>query len=133
MNVAHYLGLTPRRVDGTAVGGCSFESDEIFYGRKDEGTTDPWYFENETARWRKKRLAYANMIPVGILVERGGKARSVKVENVTAREVRRVIRRTPTLPAISAPIRRTCTARSVVGSPAMKQLITARRRAHANR
>src|SRR5690348_12837632 len=64
--------------------GKTVESDETFYGRKEEGTTDPWYFDNETSRWRNKRLAYANKIPVVTLVERGGKARSVKVENVTA-------------------------------------------------
>jgi transposase-like protein len=69
--------------------GKTVESDETFYGRK-EGAADPWYFDNERG-WRKKRMAYSDKIPVVTLVERGGKARSVKVENVTAREVRRVV------------------------------------------
>jgi hypothetical protein len=69
--------------------GKTVESDETFYGRK-EGAEDPWYFDNERG-WRKKRMAYSDKIPVVTLVERGGKARSVRVENVTAREVRRVV------------------------------------------
>jgi transposase-like protein len=70
--------------------GKTLEADETFFGHKEGGAIDPWYFDNELG-WRKKRMAYSGKIPVVTLVERGGKARSVKVENVTAREVRRVV------------------------------------------
>jgi hypothetical protein len=78
--------------DPTPLGGegSTIEADETFYGRKAEGGLDPWYFDNERG-WRKKRVAYSGMIPVVTLVERGGKARSVKAENVTAREVRKIV------------------------------------------
>jgi transposase-like protein len=69
--------------------GKTIEADETFYGHK-PGAADPWYFDNERG-WRKRHLGYGDKIPVVTLVERGGKARSVKVENVTAREVRRVV------------------------------------------
>jgi transposase-like protein len=70
--------------------GKTLEADEAFFGHKEGGRVDPWYFDNERG-WRKKRMAYSGKIPVVTLVEHGGKARSVKVENVTAREVRRVV------------------------------------------
>jgi transposase-like protein len=70
--------------------GKTLEADETFFGNKEGGRADPWYFDNEGG-WRKKRMAYSGKIPVVTLVERGGKARSVKVENVTAREVRKVV------------------------------------------
>jgi transposase-like protein len=69
--------------------GKTVEADETFYGHK-PGAADPWYFDNERG-WRKRHLGYGDKIPVVTLVERGGKARSVKVENVTAREVRKVV------------------------------------------
>jgi hypothetical protein len=77
--------------DPTPLGGegKTVEADETFYGHK-PGAADPWYFDNERG-WRKRHLGYGDKIPVVTLVERGGKARSVKVENVTAREVRRVV------------------------------------------
>src|SRR5271169_1985428 len=70
--------------------GKTVESDETFYGHKEEGGLDPWYFDNERG-WRKKRIAYSGKIPVVTLVERGGKARSAKAENVTARQVRKIV------------------------------------------
>jgi hypothetical protein len=36
-------------------------------------------------------MAWSQKIPVVTLVERGGKSRSVKAENVTAREIRRIV------------------------------------------
>jgi hypothetical protein len=70
--------------------GKTVESDETFYGHKESGGLDPWYFDNERG-WRKKRIAYSGMIPVVTLVERGGKVRSMKAENVTARQVRKIV------------------------------------------
>jgi len=77
--------------DPTPLGGegKTVESDETFYGRKPDAE-DPWYFDNERG-WRKKRMAWSQKIPVVTLVERGGKSRSVKAENVTAREIRRIV------------------------------------------
>jgi transposase-like protein len=74
--------------DGAPLGGegKTVESDETFYGRQ-ENAIDPCYFDNELG-WRKKRMAYSGKIPVVTLVERGGKARSIKVENVRARSAR---------------------------------------------
>jgi transposase-like protein len=90
--LAHRIREAMTDTDPTPLGGegKTVESDETFYGHKEEGGVEPWYFDNERG-WRKKRVAYSGMIPVVTLVERGGKARSVKVENVTAREVRRVV------------------------------------------
>ena len=77
--------------DPTPLGGegKTVESDETFYGRKPDAE-DPWYFDNERG-WRKKRMAWSQKIPVVTLVERGGKSRSVKAENVTAGEIRRIV------------------------------------------
>jgi transposase-like protein len=77
--------------DPTPLGGegKTVESDETFYGRKPDAE-DPWYFDNERG-WRKKRMAWSQKIPVVTLVERGGKSRSVKAENVTAPEIRRIV------------------------------------------
>ena len=71
--------------DRTPLGGegKTVESDQTFYGHKPDAP-DPWYFDNERG-WRKKRMAYSGKIPVVTLVERGGKARSVKAENVVWR------------------------------------------------
>ena len=40
---------------------------------------------------RGSAVAWSQKIPVVTLVERGGKSRSVKAENVTAREIRRIV------------------------------------------
>jgi hypothetical protein len=55
--------------------GVTLEADETFFGNKEGGRVDPWYFDNEGG-WRKKRMAYSGKIPVVTLVERGGKARA---------------------------------------------------------
>jgi transposase-like protein len=64
------------------------EVDETFWGRKTDGGLEPWYFDNQTGAWRKRRIAYSGKIPVITLVERGGKARSVQAEDITARTLR---------------------------------------------
>jgi transposase-like protein len=69
--------------------GKTLEIDETFIG-KQEGAPDPWQFSNERG-WYKRRRAWSGKIPVVTLVERGGAVRSFKAENVTARELRRII------------------------------------------
>jgi transposase-like protein len=67
--------------------GKTVEVDETFQGYREGGPT--WILHPESG-WRRK-VGYGDRIPVVTLVERGGKARSVKVETVAAREVRRVV------------------------------------------
>jgi transposase-like protein len=67
--------------------GKTLEVDETFQGYREGGPT--WILHPESG-WRRK-VGYGDRVPVVTLVERGGKARSVKVETVTAREVRRVV------------------------------------------
>jgi transposase-like protein len=69
--------------------GKTLEIDETFIGRK-EGSPDPWQFSNERG-WHQWRRGHSGKIAVVTLVERGGKARSIKAENVTARELRRIV------------------------------------------
>jgi transposase-like protein len=89
--LGHRIREAMKEADPAPLGGegKTVESDETFYGRKPDAP-DPWYFDNERG-WRKKHLGYGAKIPIVTLVERGGKARSVKAENVTAREVRRIV------------------------------------------
>jgi len=79
------------------IGGAGkiIEIDETFWGRK-EGSerVDPWQFSNEKG-WNKGGMGAPgrarSKIPVVTLVERGGKARSIKAENVTAAELRKIV------------------------------------------
>jgi len=70
--------------------GMTIEIDETFIGHKEAGGVEPWEFINAVG-WRKKPTAYSGKIPVVTLVERGGKARSIRAENVTATELRRIV------------------------------------------
>jgi transposase-like protein len=65
----------------------TLEVDETFQGFVKGGPK--WILHPEYG-WQRQR-AYGDKRKIVTLVERGGKARSVKVENVTAREVRRVV------------------------------------------
>jgi transposase-like protein len=69
--------------------GMTIEIDETFIGKK-PGGVEPWQFDNARG-WRKIPTATSGKIPVVTLVERGGKARSIKAENVTAAELRRIV------------------------------------------
>jgi transposase-like protein len=73
------------------IGGAGkiIEIDETYIGKK-EGAADPWQFSNDGG-WRQWRRGYSGKIPVVTLVERGGKARSIKAENVTAKELRKIV------------------------------------------
>jgi transposase-like protein len=75
--------------DGAPLGGegKTVEVDETFQGFVEGGPT--WILHPEFG-WQRQR-AYGDKRKVVTLVERGGKARSVKVETVTAREVRKVV------------------------------------------
>ena len=63
------------------------EVDETFQGYVEGGPT--WILHPERG-WQRQR-AYGDKRKIVTLVERGGKARSVKVETVTAREIRKVV------------------------------------------
>jgi transposase-like protein len=67
--------------------GKTVEVDETFQGYVEGGPT--WILHPEHG-WRKQ-AAYGDKRKIVTLVERGGQARSVKVETVTAREVRKVV------------------------------------------
>ena len=62
------------------------ETDATYYGQRETIKIEPIY---QTAYGRRRRrTGTANMIPVLTLVERGGKARSIKAESVDLRTVR---------------------------------------------
>ena len=67
--------------------GKIIEIDETYTGFK--GDKPAYEFHNDGG-WRR-RGAWSDKIPVVTLVERGGIARSIKAENVTARELRRIV------------------------------------------
>jgi len=70
--------------------GKTIEIDETFIGHKAEGGVEPWQFDNARG-WHRIPTATSGKIPVVTLVERGGIARSIKAENVTAAELRRIV------------------------------------------
>jgi transposase-like protein len=70
--------------------GKTIEIDETFIGTKENGGLDPRQFSNERG-WHRRRVATSGKIPVVTLVERGGIARSIRAENVTAAELRRIV------------------------------------------
>jgi transposase-like protein len=89
--MAHRIREAMRDDDPTPLGGEGeiVESDETFYGRK-EGAPDPYQFSNDRG-WHRRRRAYSDKIAVVTLVERGGKARSVKAEDITAKTLRAIV------------------------------------------
>src|SRR5437762_3666570 len=70
--------------------GKTLEVDETFWGRKESGGLEPWQFDNERG-WRKRNIGYSGKIPLITLVERGGKARSIQAEDITARTLRAAV------------------------------------------
>ncbi len=86
---AWFLGHRIREAmkdDGAPLGGegKTLEVDETFHGYVEGGPT--WILHPEFG-WRQKR-AYGDKMKVVTLVERGGKARSVKVETVRKRSAK---------------------------------------------
>ena len=86
------LAMAPHGDVFGPVGGAgkTIEIDETFWGHKDGGV-EPWQFDNARGAWRKIQTATSGKIPVVTLVERGGIARSIKAENVTAAELRKIV------------------------------------------
>ena len=70
--------------------GKTVEVDETFWGRKEGAPEAPWEFNQETG-WRRKRMASSGKIPIVTLVERGGRARSVQADDITARTLRGIV------------------------------------------
>jgi transposase-like protein len=70
--------------------GKTLEIDETFIGQKDGVEPSPWQFSNDRG-WHQDRRDRRRKIPVVTLVERGGAARSIKVDDVTARTLRAVV------------------------------------------
>jgi transposase-like protein len=90
--LGHRIRECMKETDPSPLGGegKTIEADETYYGKREEQRIDPWQFSSERG-WHKKKVAAANKIPAVTLVERGGKARSVKVENITSATLRAVI------------------------------------------
>lgn len=80
--------MTPTSGSGPLGGeGKIVESDETYTVHKEGGPT--WVLHPEYG-WQKRRSG-SDRVPVVTLVERGGRARSRKVENITAATLREVV------------------------------------------
>jgi transposase-like protein len=95
--MAHRIREAMKETNPAPLGGEGkiVEADETFYGRKEDAQPQEgkWVFTNELG-WHKSDAGVTwakTKIPVVTLVERGGKARSVKVEDITARSLRSVV------------------------------------------
>jgi transposase-like protein len=95
--LAHRIREAMRPSEPPPIGGegKTIEIDETYIGRKaDAEEVDPWQFSNDKG-WTKGGQGAPGRartkIPVVTLVERGGIARSIQAENVTARELRRIV------------------------------------------
>jgi transposase-like protein len=69
--------------------GKTVEADESFITKQRGRTT--WEFSNEEQRWLKQRDRRS--VAVFALVERGGKARAMPINNTTSDELRRALRK----------------------------------------
>src|SRR5205085_9918721 len=69
--------------------GKTVEADETFLNK--QRGRDAWRFSNTEGRWINHRDRRS--VPVFALVERGGKARAMPLNNTTAAELRRALRR----------------------------------------
>ena len=69
------------------------EVDETYWGRKEGAGPDryPWFFSNEYGWYQERAGRTRPKIPVITLVERGGKARSIQAEDITARTLRAAV------------------------------------------
>jgi transposase-like protein len=88
-HMSHRIRLAMDESGSGPLGGTGkiVESDETYTVHKEGGPT--WILHPEHG-WQKQR-GWGDRVPVVTLVERGGKARSRKVENVTAETLRGVI------------------------------------------
>jgi ISXO2 transposase-like protein len=69
--------------------GKTVEADETFLNK--QRGRGVWEFSNETGAWRKRRDRYS--LPVFALVERGGKARAMPIDDTTAEELRHALKK----------------------------------------
>ena len=68
--------------------GKTVEADETFLNKQRGRST--WEFKNETG-WQRKRDRYS--VPIFALVERGGKARAMPIDDTSADQLRRALRK----------------------------------------
>lgn len=89
--LGHRIRETMQDTDPTPLGGVGkiIESDETFYGNK-PNLPEPWVFSNERG-WRKRRPGPTNKLAVLTLIERGGKARSVRLPDLRTDTIRRLM------------------------------------------
>lgn len=70
--------------------GQILEVDETFFGKREDAKPRPWQFSNERG-WHRRHPGYGDKIPVVTLVERGGRSRSFRAENVKASTLRSIV------------------------------------------
>jgi transposase-like protein len=92
----HRVREAMMETDPTPLGGDgkTIEVDETYYGRQkgsERVEPTPWKFSNERGWHRDSQGRPPLKIPVVTLVERGGRARSIPAENVTASTLRRIV------------------------------------------
>ena len=67
------------------------ESDETYYGRREDATEGPWKFGNARGGRYKEGATWRNKMIIVTLVERGDGARSRPIERVDAANVRQAV------------------------------------------
>src|ERR1700730_4011702 len=87
--IGHRIREAMREVDPDMFGplggaGKTIEVDETFFGKPEGVAPVQWQFDNERG-WYRDARDQRRKIPIVTLVERGGRARSIKADNITAR------------------------------------------------
>jgi transposase-like protein len=90
--LAHRIREAMAPADPPQLGGegKTIEVDETFFGKPEDVEPAPWQFSNERG-WYRDARDQRRKIPIVTLVERGGRARSIKVDDITARTLRSVV------------------------------------------
>ena len=70
--------------------GQILEVDETFFGKREDAKPRPWQYNQERG-WHRRHPGYGDKIPIVTLVERGGRARSIKVDDVKAATLRAAV------------------------------------------
>jgi hypothetical protein len=71
--------------------GKTVEADDTFFGNRDDVPEPDWVFINNVGWRQNRKQGYARKIRIVSLVERGGKARSIKVETLGQKEVAAIV------------------------------------------